>query len=511
MAVHLDSVAASIDAINVYPVPDGDTGSNMSATVREAAAVVGELSDDVTSGELFASLAKASLYSARGNSGVILSQAFRGMATALADSVRVSGDLLAKALVAGATASYGAVSEPKEGTMLTVLRAAGEGASSGSFEDARDVLARGLSAAEVAAANTINQMDLLREAGVTDAGGEGVCAVRRGILASIDGTAPKAPPSPTTTVALRPEHEIDSFGFCTEFVLEAGERDLAKASVEDLATMAGGRSLVTVGDERTLRVHVHVDKPEQLLRDMGRFGTVTRPKFDDMAYQHQQLQRTGSGAKAPVALLALCQGDGFHALFGAHTLELGLEAKPSAGEIAGAADGIGARKVIVLPNHANVLLAANQAVELARTELLVVPTVGMAEGLSAAVAFDGSGDAESAARTMASSAADVAAVEVSRADAERTVSGVSVRIGDWIAMVRGSLVAAGADLDSIVLTGLEAAGASEAELATVYAGTAFTDTQLQALERDIAAAYPEIEVQSLGGGQTVQDVIVAVE
>ena len=513
---HLEFVASSIDAINVYPVPDGDTGSNMAGTVREAIAALRDMPDDIPAGDVLVSVSKASLYSARGNSGVILSQAFRGLAMELDTAESISGGALATALEHSATAAYGAVSEPKEGTMLTVLRAAAEGAAGISGADIRDVLASALHAAEAAAANTINQMDLLREAGVTDAGGEGVCALLRGMVAFLDGSVAVAASLPSLRIALRPEHETDDFGYCTEFVLESRDEfmPIDELAVHRIASDAAGRSLVTIGDRFALRVHVHVDQPQALLDDMASLGVIVQPKFDDMAAQRQQLSQSGSGAGSRVALLALCQGDGMHQIFrelGARTLDLGTVTKPSAGQIAEDADALGTPTVVVLPNHANVLLAAEQSISLARSNIQVVPTRTMAEGVAAGVAFDPAGDANLIIGTLKEAARCVTTIEVSKADATRTISGVSVKLGDFVAILDGELVAAEKSLEAAALAGMMMGPATEAELATIYSGMEAGNDQRQMVLGAIQARFPDLDIEVVDGGQSIYTFIVALE
>ena len=230
-SAHLDTVAADLDVINVYPVPDGDTGSNMAGTVREAVSELETLPGDASAGQMLAALAQATLYSARGNSGVILSQAFRGLATRLSGVNSIDGHGLAEGLNSAADAAYHAVAEPKEGTMLTVLRAAAVAASDGATDDATATFRIALVAAEDAAAKTMYQMDILQEAGVTDAGGEGVCALFRGLLAALEGKPPLAAALGSVSLSFRADHRLDEYGYCTEFVLESSGRPIEEPAV----------------------------------------------------------------------------------------------------------------------------------------------------------------------------------------------------------------------------------------------------------------------------------------
>lgn len=519
-AAALAAGADAIDAINVYPVPDGDTGSNMAATMREAVAQAraGD-SDDAAS--VAAAAARGALYGARGNSGVILSQALRGFADGIAGATDIDAARLAGALAHAAAAAYRAVSQPQEGTMLTVLREAAAAAAAAARElpgggaglACLPVLERALAAATVAEARTMEMLPSLREAGVPDAGGEGVCVLLEGMLARLRGE-----PLDLSHLAgdghareFAAAHEEDATGFCTEFVLEpepGAEVDMAK--LRALAE-SFGESVVVVGDEQLARVHVHTGQPEALLEAAGRLGTPRRVKVDDMGVQRVRFEAIGSGATAAVGLLAVSRGEGFDRLFeslGARAVDLGEREKPAAGEIARAAEEIGAADVIVLPNHKNVLLAAEQARQLARCTLHVVPTATLPQGVAAALLFDpGQRGPELAAR-MAEAARRVRTVEVTVAAASRTVDGVAVKAGQGIAVVDGRLVAARATPEEALAAGLRAAGAAEDTLVTVYVGTG---GDAGAARAAAGAAAPGAELEVIEGGQPVYPYIASVE
>jgi DAK2 domain fusion protein YloV len=303
-AEHLRESAKAVDAINVYPVPDGDTGSNMSATLREAVDAAGVLPSPAFISDVLNALARGALYGARGNSGVILSQALRGFATGVGETERFDAAALARGLVAGSDAAYRAVSKPVEGTMLTVLRAAGAGAQlrSRAAEPGRgppcaSTLQAAVAAAEEAEAATPDLLPQLAEAGVTDAGGEGICVILRGLLAAMTGQAAPVPRMPERPISARPEHERDEFGHCTEFVLEANGGPLDLERVRELVGSRGSRSVVVVGDSQAVRVHAHSDDPEGLMGAAEALGQVSRAKVEDMASPNVRVGETGSGAE----------------------------------------------------------------------------------------------------------------------------------------------------------------------------------------------------------------------
>jgi hypothetical protein len=521
-SVHLRESAKAVDAINVYPVPDGDTGSNMSATLREAVEATGVLPSPVSVADVLNTLARGALYGARGNSGVILSQALRGFATGVGEAERFDAAALARGLVAGSDAAYRAVSKPVEGTMLTVLRAAGDSArSAAALLDAGGVdcpcastLQAAIGGAEKAEAGTPELLPQLAEAGVTDAGGEGICVILRGLLAAITGKAAPVPRMPERPIAARPEHERDEFGHCTEFVLEAANGPLDPERVRALAAGGGNRSVVVVGDGQAVRVHVHSDDPHGLMEAAGALGRVSRAKVEDMASQNVRFGETGSGAGVGVAVLAMSSGPGFDEVFrslGTAVAPLGKVVKPPAGEIAAAADRLAKADVIVLANHRNVVMAARQAADLARCSIHVVPSESLPQGVAAALAFDPDEPAAANVAAMDAARANVRTVEVTIAAADRVADGVQARAGQPIALVDDRLVAAAEGIEEALRAGLEEAGAGDAALVTLYGGQDVDAGELDRLSLAVKERFPGIEVESVEGGQPLYPVIASVE
>ncbi len=323
----LTAAAAAIDAINVYPVPDGDTGSNMAATLREAVAAG---AGATTAPEVARRLARGALYGARGNSGVILSQAMRGFADGLDDARAFDGAAIAAALSASAASAYRAVAHPVEGTMLTVLRAAAEAAVLAIARDpgarAEAVLAAAAAAAERAEDATMDQLEALREAGVPDSGGEGICVILGGMLASLRGEPMPVPAlaAPGRPLATLGDAHGGDFGFCVEAVIERRDTALDTDAIRTAAGAGTNRSVVVVGDAAAVHVHLHADDAEAALATLGTFGAIVRRKVDDMSAQHVRYRAGGSGATLK------------HVLHGGAGHAAGL----SAGDVVVALDGL---------------------------------------------------------------------------------------------------------------------------------------------------------------------------
>lgn len=517
----LAAAAEAINAINVYPVPDGDTGSNMAATMRAAAGEADGAPPGSPPKVVAGAAARGALYGARGNSGVILSQALRGFADGIEEAAELDAAGLARGLVEASRAAYRAVSRPQEGTMLTVLREAAAAAASlaaslpgeGRGHSCLPVLEQAVAAAAESEARTPELLDSLREAGVPDAGGEGICVALSGMLARLRGEPVeyRERAGPGQARAFAAAHAEEASGFCTEFLLEPDGGGSLDPEAIRAAAEAGGRSVVIVGDGRLVRVHLHTEEPERLIARMRDFGRVQRVKIDDMGAQRGRFEASGSGATAVAGLLAISRGAGFDRIFeslGAKVLDLGTVEKPAAGDIAAAAERIGTADVVVLPNHPNVLLAAEQARTLARCTMHIVPTRSLPQGVGAALAYDPAQPARELIERMAQASSAVRTVEVTRAAADRTVEGVGVRRGEAIAVVEGRLVAAADSLEAALVAGLREAGAGPGMLISVYAGE---DGDLETARAAVQGAFPGAEIEVIDGGQPIYPYIGAVE
>jgi fatty acid kinase len=461
-----------INALNVYPVPDGDTGTNLFMTMEGIVAEL-ERSAASTTAQLAADVQRAATMEAKGNSGVILSTIVRGMARVLGERDAVDGDVLARAFRAGATSAYQAVKVPVEGTMLTVVR---EMAEEAELREVRALpvvegLGRVVARGDDAVSRTPEMLDKLREAGVVDAGGAGLVELVRGVLHALDGTPlPDVPEVADEITEQAIHHEESEFRYCTVFVVEGEGLDLdaLHASLEPL-----GDSLLVTGDASIAKVHVHTDEPDGALALGRAVGVVdaARVEIGDMHSQaserEQWLAQLHAAAQAPpteVALVAVAQGGGNKELLRSEGADIVIEGgqtmNPSVGQILEGITAVNADRVIVLPNNPNVRLAAENAAAESTKDVRVIATGSVPEGIVAAFEFDASRDVDVNEAAMRSALDALAVAEIVRASRDATVDGVVAAEGDYLAMVDGEAVASDPDL-WVVVDGLLDRFASE--------------------------------------------------
>jgi len=552
---NLEAHVDEINALNVYPVPDGDTGSNMLATVRaaleEAESVAGE-----PAGRVAAAISFGALMGARGNSGVITSQIFRGMAEGLDGKRRFNGLDLAHALSEGARTAYGAVAKPVEGTILTVIRESADAAvlAAERDNDIETVLAATVDAAEKSVARTPSLLAILREAGVVDSGGQGLYRLFQGALLHLVGRAPAgaardrahagAGAKPSALVA----HADEGFGYETMFLLQpngAGALDV-DAIRDHLESI--GESVLVAGDSRALKVHVHNERPDLIVGYGLSIGTLSRISIENLDNQARDVRETraaaftgtavadppptGAGTADPAAgvgrapgaapveppalgVLAVAPGDGLAAIFRdfgvASVVRGGQTANPSTGELLEAVQAIDAREVIVLPNNPNVVLAARQVAGLADRPVVVVPTRNAAEGFAALLALDPSLDAAGNAAPMTEAARAIQTLAVTEAVRDATIGGRKVKRGQTIALdPDDGLVASGGDREKTVV---EAVGALTPgfELLTLFYGDGADLAEAETMARRIGAAAAGVEVEVRHGGQPYYRYLIAAE
>ena len=517
----------AVNAVNVYPVPDGDTGTNMLLTWRAALRAAADARNASTPGggavgPYLAAMARGALLGARGNSGVILSQMLAGLARACDQAQALDGRQIAAALTSASETAYAAVTKPVEGTMLTVMKDAAAAARAVGSSDAVSTLRAAVEEAQASVMRTPELLARLRDAGVVDAGGLGVAVLLEGWRRGLTGEAlPEAPAVAGTPVNVDAvEHE--GHGYCTEFVVVAATgHGLDRASIEQALVAAGGESILVVGDHEALHVHVHLVDPGPALSIGAASGALASVKVDNMQAQHEawlaaKAHEPDADAPLPaIGLVAVARGAGIAGLFrdlgATRVLDGGETGKASAGELLEAARGAGRDHVVLLPNDKDVLMAAEAAAGQAPGFITVIPTRSVAAGLAAAVAYQGEGDAMAVVEEMREAAAAVRCVELSRSVRTATVDGVAVREGDAIALVDDVLVAACATLDEALLTGFAHAGAAEAELATLYLGAGVDAVEGARSVALVVERWPHLDVQTVEGGQPHYPFLAGIE
>jgi len=518
----LEASRGRIDDLNVYPVPDGDTGTNLTLTVRAVADAVGSSEAAGERPALAHTVARAALMGARGNSGVILSQMVRGVADVLAESTNgIDPALAARALRGASDAAYRAVRRPVEGTMLSVIRELAEEAERRGVdpEPLGTLLVELVRHGEEAVARTPEQLEVLREAGVVDAGGAGLVELLRGLAGAVSGEAVPAAPEVAREIA-GPEAihlEPSRYRYCTVFVVEghALDRDGLEAELERL-----GDSLVVVGDETALKVHVHTDDPGAALSLGTAAGTIEGVEIANMHEQQERRDRRLAlvpTARAKSGIVAVVAGEGNRRLFetlaqpvGAiGIVEGGQTANPSTAELLAAVGALEADEAVILPNNANVRLAAEHAAERADRPATIVPTESIPAGLAALVAYDGARGAAENAAEMTEVAGAVATGEVTRASRDVSLNGLAIRRGDWLGLAAGEPVAGGDDFSDVASGVIARLLEQPRALLTLLTGE--EPPQLDGLLERLASAHPELEVEVHDGGQPHYPLLLGAE
>lgn len=513
-----------VNRLNVFPVPDGDTGTNMLLTLQSA---VEDIKDsNAAEVSKIAKLAShGSLMGARGNSGVILSQIFRGFARAVEGKSSLTPRELAAAFEEAANAAYRAVNKPTEGTILTVAREAGRAATAaatGADASIPGVIAAATTGARDAVLKTPSQLQILREAGVVDAGGFGLQIILEGMLKTVEESAfaasaqAAAPKVQAAQVALDlPE---GGWGYCTEFLVEGSglDVDVIRDQIEAL-----GNSVMVVGEPELVKVHVHTDDPTRVITLAGSYGKVLKLNVGDMSTQHKRiLESEASGANGPprpngVGLVAVVAGDGlvdiFRGLGVDAIVEGGQTMNPSTQDMLLAIESVPYQEVILLPNNRNVILAAKQVGGLTQKKVHILETRSVPEGVAAVVAFrpDRSGAENLAA--MKTEAERVQTIEVTHAVRDTRSNGLKVKKGDVIGLINEKLEFAGSDYADVVNKALGKLGPNSYELVTVYRGEGASEADLASLRSSIQSSYPGLEVEVQQGGQQHYPFILSVE
>ena len=499
----IEASRTRIDDLNVYPVPDGDTGTNLTLTVRAIAEALAADGPEERAA-LAKEISRAALMGARGNSGVILSQIVRGATEALADT-----DELARVFRSASDAAYRAVKKPVEGTMLTAIAAMADTAEHGG--DLHRILARGDDTVE----RTREMLPVLRDADVVDAGAAGLVEIVRGVVAALEGTPLPEALEHDRELGLAAIHqELSRFRYCTVFVVEGDslDADSLEAELEQL-----GDSLLVVGDSTALKVHVHTDDPGRALSLGVARGIVSGLEVANMHEQtlereERLLHAVPAVAHQPCAVVAVAAGAGNRRLaesLGATVVDGGRTMNPSTADLLAAIETAGGKEVVVLPNNGNVIMSAEQAADHAAEHVRVVPTRSVQAGLAALVAFDPSLGADANAEAMAEVVDAVATGAVTIASRDVLLDGVDVRKGEWLGLAGETPVAGGETFDDVARTVLARLLDEPRGVLTLLTGE--EPPQLNGLLDEVHAAHPELEVEVHQGGQPHYPLLLSAE
>ncbi|MDO5140893.1 MAG: DAK2 domain-containing protein [Eubacteriales bacterium] len=544
-ANNLEKNKEYINELNVFPVPDGDTGTNMSMTIMTAARALSELGDDTDMKTLAKAMAGGSLRGARGNSGVIMSQLIRGFCKAVENNDQIDPALAAAAFRRGAETAYKAVMKPKEGTILTVAKGMADriGEIAEDYDSMAELVEAVIEHGDAVLEQTPEMLPVLKEAGVVDSGGQGLMVFLKGALAVLQG---KEVDTVLETAAASPAQSAEraristddiKFGYCTEFIVNLNE----PLSQEKLDEFKGflesiGDSVVCVADDDLVKVHVHTNHPGQAFEKGIEIGaSLSRMKVDNMREEHEEkLIRNASaaaavkdkeetdvrpvkvGPKKPAAFISVCSGEGLKKIFeglGAdYVIGGGQTMNPSTDDILTAVDSVHAETVFVLPNNKNIILAAEQAARInTDVRILVVPTKTIPQGITALINYtEGLSDDENL-EAMSASISEVKSGELTYAVRNTMIDGVEIREGNIMGIGDRGILAVGEVLNDTALEMIEKMVDDCTSIITVYAGEGIDDSSAGMLCDSIRSAYPDIDVDCERGDQPVYYYIISVE
>lgn len=526
----LDANRAKIDALNVFPVPDGDTGTNMSLTMQSAVKELKNCNSNRLS-NISDAVSRGALRGARGNSGVILSQVLKGICTIIKTKDEVDTRLFAKAMKNATTVAYSAVSKPKEGTMLTVSRMMSEAAQTAAkYRDFETFLQEVIKRGEEALEMTPQLLPVLKKAGVVDSGGMGLLTVYKGMLKGLLGETVE---SGEQEEEAEPEKKADytssdnidiinlgeiEFAYCTEFFIINLKRRTTLADIDKLREylMTIGDCVLVIGDLEFVKVHVHTNNPGQALSKALTLGEIDRVKIENMLEQHRQLVKKYEAEKKEMAMLAISQGDGlaeiFRELMVDKIIEGGQTMNPSASDIADAIAKINAENIFIFPNNSNIILAAEQAKSLVEgKKIFVVPTKNIPQGFSAALAFNPEENAEQNLLNMYHAIENVVTGQVTYAVRTTKIDGFSLKKGDIIGLNSKKILTKSDNIVDATLKLVDKLKDNGQALINLYYGKDVSEEDATALSQKISEKYPDCDVELYYGGQDIYYYIVSME
>ncbi|MED4613420.1 DAK2 domain-containing protein [Bacillus subtilis] len=535
-AQNLSQNASAVDALNVFPVPDGDTGTNMNLSMTSGAREVEQMdTDDI--GKVGSALSKGLLMGARGNSGVILSQLFRGFSKSIETKKEINALEFAAALQAGVDMAYKAVMKPVEGTILTVAKDAAKKAMI-LAEKETDITALMIAVTEEAEASlnrTPELLPVLKEVGVVDSGGKGLLCVYEGFLASLKGeTVPQKAVLPSLDDMVSAEHhksaqsmmntEDIEFGFCTEVMvrLDQTKREFDEGTFrQDLSQF--GDSLLVIADESLAKVHIHAEEPGNVLNYAQHYGELIKIKIENMREQHTSIISQESKpadneippAKQPYGIVTVAMGEGISDLFksiGASVvIEGGQTMNPSTEDIVDAVKSVYADTVFILPNNSNIIMAANQAASVVDEQVFVIPAKTVPQGMSALLAFNPDQEAEANEANMLSAIQQVKSGQVTFSVRDTHIDGKDIKKGDFMGILNGTIIGTSENQLSAAKMLLSEMIGEDDEIVTILYGEDASQEEAEQLEAFLSEKYEEIEVEIHNGKQPLYSYIVSAE
>lgn len=527
-AALLEKNRQNIDALNVFPVPDGDTGTNMCHTISSA---MKELATRTcpTAGEAASAVARGALKGARGNSGVILSQIFRGMSRALEGADEVDAALFAQAIRCGADTAYKAVMRPKEGTILTVARVVAEEVEREArrTSDLQTLMNVVVESGDAILKKTPEMLPVLKQAGVVDSGGKGLMVFFAGFRAALFGepvedvSLENLQPMPGEFVDDHDSLEEITFAYCTEFIVSHPRPDMKESDVARLRRRLEkiGDCVLVIGDLEVVKVHVHTNEPGKALQMALELGELDSIKIDNMLeeFRERQKKREADAAKEdkPFAIVAVALGDGLASLFKDlgvdKVVDGGQTMNPSIEDLVEAIDSTHAKEVFVLPNNSNIILAAQQAAKLTERKVYVLPTKSVPMGLSAAIAFSESATGEENEAAMREAAEMVHTASITYAVRDTVFDGMDIHQGDIMGMIDNKINCLGHDVAEVARELMDKMVTEDSELISIYYGADTAEADAQALFEEAQEKYPNCDVEVHMGGQPLYYYLIAVQ
>ena len=545
-AKNLESNKEWINELNVFPVPDGDTGTNMTLTIMSAAKEVAALRDmgDIDMQSLCKAISSGSLRGARGNSGVILSQLFRGFTKGVRECDEITVSVIATAFEKAVETAYKAVMKPKEGTILTVAKGAAIKArelSDSGAEDMAQFLEQVIARAEEVLEQTPEMLPVLKQAGVVDSGGQGLVLVLKGAYDAfmgkeIDLTLSRADSVPATsqTTGIRSETQANAdikFGYCTEFIIMLNKVFNIKAELDFKAYLESiGDSIVVVADEDVVKVHVHTNDPGLAIQKALKYGALSNMKIDNMRLEHQEKlfkmsqkeaavireQPVEEQPKKDVGFIAVSVGDGINEIFKGlgvdYIIEGGQTMNPSTEDMLNAIEQVNADSIFILPNNKNIILAANQAGSLVKDKkIMVIPTKTVPQGITAVINYVPDMTVEENAETMTEEIKSVSTGQVTYAVRDTSIDDKEIKQGDFMGLGDSGILSVGTAISEVTMSMIDEMISDEAELISIYYGSEITEEDAEKLKSQVEEKYSSCDIELQYGGQPIYYYIVSVE